>query len=1015
MGASEPHRSGSRELTATMHLSTFQEVAPLTARNLRIKVSEITDALASGGGVIPFETLGSKWRHVGTSTPQDGAMLSNTALSAALETKLDFTKVELDEFKLDAILSVHSFIKVGNRYLQPDESIVEGRTIRVVECKVVPDDDDKHNGNTVFLPRCQDMPEEAFLDLKQAAELLEAHSRNLFVASYCWRSPSLPDPDGNVLRKIRAHMRNARGGYRGRGLFVDFACLPQCFELPSWHTQGALTRRFGTTGSGLTWECIGETQPSEGKRLDNPALAAALSQQKEERNRKKIQFTSEQWQAFGVKSLQNGHFVKSGALVYKPTVDAESVQGEKKVLRFEWNTTDSIETEADAHVWIEALVGMCEQRKWELVPMATLNGCGDSIAEFEGGASWKSNHFGILFHGRYISGCYRFDKASSPEGYIRFKSAEHAKKASNDNDFKSMCGGKKPKLMGERVFENELKFKRALSVMGCLYASQTRTAVLQLTDPPGELHKNRGPCLWRLYEQAFGKLSQNEHIPKLVPEELTSERTGTVFIVQIPGAGGSSTTSPAALRYNTFKSKLLANTDVLACSEKATAGQLVVRILGAQAARAAREKVDGPPMQTDALRLALPSLHSSRPRPIVYPMYNLRPYNSRGWPTFETAAASMVLAHIVVLPSNNLPEHVKQAEDSAPKLVNIDGTREKDLGLSVDQPPRELLREKLARLKSTKLTFFTGKADRKDVRQLLTDFEDAVARTFDERRAGPLHFTTYDLQLAHIEKLASARRMRSEEDSQPSTHRQGCRALLCGLFQRPQQDLPTPEEPSFATDEVLADLAPLEDHRHRPLRRQSSSPMTGVQAHPGRQTRVRDSDGQPLAALSHRREVLFDSNIMTLPAPAELPAFQPESHQGRRDSTVGLNRVGFSRQLQEITELQRKTDADLQEHRKMLEEMHASLESIKSSMATQSNGSREESSFLDGAEEMARRGRGAVTGVWEASLQVASQLQAASLPSALWTPTPAEQQLSTHAHAHAEASPEGHGETHQYL
>ena len=149
---------------------------------------------------------------------------------------------------------------------------------------------------------------------------------------------------------------------------------------------------------------------------------------------------------------------------------------------------------------------------------------------------------------------------------------------------------------------------------------------------------------------------------------------------------------------------------------------------------------------------------------------------------------------------------------------------------------------------------------------------------------------------------------------------------------------------------------------------------------------------------------------MTLPEPAELPPFQPESDQGR-ESTVGSNRVGISRQMQQITELQRKTDAELQEHRKMLEEMHASLESIKSSMTAQSNASHKESSFLDGAEEMAMQGRDAVTGVSETSMQATSQLQATSLPTALWTPTPAER-LKTMVGG---ASREGHSETHQFI
>jgi hypothetical protein len=104
---------------------------------------------------------------------------------------------------------------------------------------------------------------------------------------------------------------------------------------------------------------------------------------------------------------------------------------------------------------------------------------------------------------------YRFDEAVSAEGYVRFCTAGDADAARRDLNLKRMCGGKEPELMGEHVFENELKFKRGLSVMGSLYASATGTCVLQLTDPPGKLGHDGAPS------------------------ELVSESTGTVFVVEL--------------------------------------------------------------------------------------------------------------------------------------------------------------------------------------------------------------------------------------------------------------------------------------------------------------------------------------------------------------------------------------------------------------------------------------------------------------------------------------------------
>ena len=539
-----------------------------------------------------------------------------------------------------------------------------------------------------FLPRCQDMPEEAFLLPERAAVLFEQRRRGVKVGSYCWRMPGMPDPDGRTLEKMRGYMRGRHGEY---GLFVDVACLPQNFAWPSWHAPEAKVLRFG------------------------PEV--------------------EKW-------ARNGN-----------------VEGPLTVLKFEW---ERVATEDEAQVCVDKLVALCEEKKWVLT----------SMADFESLGLQSRGHASVLFHGRYKSGVYHFDKGANAEGYVRFRTADGADAAQRHPDLKLMCGGKEPILMGEHVFENELKFKRGLSVMGCLYASATGTCVLQLTDPPGKLGK------------------------EVAPDELVSERTGTVFVVR-------TNMSLEELREE------LGNEGVLACEKKGW-GEVLVRVLGERAARDVRLLKEGSyPLQTSAAtrfvsRITCGARSLRRKDPMVYPMYNLRPYGSRGWPTFETSAASIVLAHLTQLkrlPKKVLSDKQKQLleslEVSGPKLMNIDvigAPRE----VEVKQSPEQLLRQCKRKLRSKQI-FFTGNADRKVVIQLLSDFEDSIAVQFDQKRAEHLNLRSEDLDQV-IAEVREARRSR-----------------FCKLLQR----LTFHEEPMTILNEVPA--APLpqslcSDGKQAPMR-----------------------------------------------------------------------------------------------------------------------------------------------------------------------------------------------------
>lgn len=371
---------------------------------------------------------------------------------------------------------------------------------------------------------------------------------------------------------------------------------------------------------------------------------------------------------------------------------AEAGEGPLTVLKFE---LERVAVEDEAQMCVDKLVSLCAQEGWMLAPIAGFEGPGRVC---------------VLFHGRYISGVYRFDEGAHAEGYLHFHTANDAGAARRHPELLHMCGGKEPTLMGEHVLVNELKFRRALSVMGCLYASAAGTCVLQLTAPPGELGDD------------------------VAPGELVSDRTGTVFVVR--------NDEPL----EELQKEL--GDCVLACENSTSAGVAVVRVDGARAAHAARSLNEG-------------SYLLCRKDRVVYPMYNFRPYGSRGWPIFETAAASIVQAHLEQRKrrGRTLPPLIAQAEESGPKLININLIGAPHEVIVVQSPERHL-RECKVQLRSERRSFFTGGADRQQVLRLLTDFEDSIAVEFDQKRAKHLKLKTEDLEHALTKELREARRAR---------------------------------------------------------------------------------------------------------------------------------------------------------------------------------------------------------------------------------------------------------------
>jgi hypothetical protein len=233
-----------------------------------------------------------------------------------------------------------------------------------------------------------------------------------------------------------------------------------------------------------------------------------------------------------------------------------------------------------------------------------------------------------------------------------------------------------------------------------------------------------------------------------VPSELVSEQTGTVFVVSHKALKDKSLEEPARRRW--LEELLEELGDGVLAWEKGPWGAVVVRVDGETAARAVRSLKEG----------GYPLRRKDR---VVYPMYNLRPYGSRGWPTFETSAASIMLAHLTQCKRRGLalPPLIAQAEESGPKLINIDVIGASRV-VDVAQSPERLLRE-CKKLLLSKQIFFTAGGDKKHVVQLLFDFEDMIAVEVDRKRAKHLKLLTADLERAHATGLGEARRSRSRK------------------------------------------------------------------------------------------------------------------------------------------------------------------------------------------------------------------------------------------------------------
>jgi hypothetical protein len=73
---------------------------------------------------VEVHTIGLKWMSVGSKKPVSGTQISNEALAAALQTNIEFNRHELESFNFNVPnLSYDSYIQVDSKYFKPVEDL----------------------------------------------------------------------------------------------------------------------------------------------------------------------------------------------------------------------------------------------------------------------------------------------------------------------------------------------------------------------------------------------------------------------------------------------------------------------------------------------------------------------------------------------------------------------------------------------------------------------------------------------------------------------------------------------------------------------------------------------------------------------------------------------------------------------------------------------------------------------------------------------------------------------------
>ena len=133
-------------------------------------------------------------------------------LSAVAATKLTKPALEEKAAKVELALS---------KFLAEKPSLIES-SFEDIDLSV------KIEYGNFFLPRSQDLPDNAFTDSDEAAKQLLSGRQRILVLSHGWRAEAQPDPDGKELYALRHWLKEKDPAWRAdRSLFYDWASVPQ--------------------------------------------------------------------------------------------------------------------------------------------------------------------------------------------------------------------------------------------------------------------------------------------------------------------------------------------------------------------------------------------------------------------------------------------------------------------------------------------------------------------------------------------------------------------------------------------------------------------------------------------------------------------------------------------------------------------------------------------------------------------------------------------------------------------
>ena len=327
-------------------------------------------------------------------------------------------------------------------------------------------------------------------------------------------------------------------------------------------------------------------------------------------------------------------------------------------------------------------------------------------------------------------------------------------------------------------------FQKCLAVMGSLYASLTSTSVLRLTRMPAQPKEFAGVVtlyapapLRKLLEALEANNGHPTEHPLQRPADalgaVTDTATGAVTGAVTDALGGVGDVSPSEEhRRRARAADVLQDRAGVRINEDWEA-RIIRAILDEAALEDARPKAERLGQPASALAVDLFGsvlswkVHGSSallrfethslaeyviallrdikvlqwsPVAVLQSVtadfyYNARPVESRGWPTFEVGAATVVVAHLDRAERRGQLRGTPYAEAQKTwKLMDINDSKAARR-ISTRLRPEQVLKATRDAIASERKTHFVGKADRASVRKLLKGFESDISKSIDDARA----------------------------------------------------------------------------------------------------------------------------------------------------------------------------------------------------------------------------------------------------------------------------------------